>query len=97
MVSGSVYHENLRPFLEVISRLVGYEFDDLDWIAIEFGIDEAERSGPQLEFNWFEYPIGGVPVRLAWPGRIELAADAEIERAAALLITVMQDYVCTKA
>jgi hypothetical protein len=96
LISGSICHTNLRPFLEVVSRLVGYEFDDLDWGAVESGIDEAERNGGQLEFNWFDYSLGGVPVRMAWPGRVELEADPEVELAAAVVMSVMDDYWCTK-
>jgi hypothetical protein len=29
---------NLRPFLVELGRLIGYGFDDSDWIAVEYRI-----------------------------------------------------------
>jgi hypothetical protein len=59
-------------------------------------MDEDERNGGQLEFNWFDYSLGRVAVRVAWPGRVELEADPDVGRAAAVVMSVMDDYWCTK-
>jgi hypothetical protein len=61
MVSDWVWYENLRPFLEVVSWLTGYSFDDLDWDAITVGLVEAERT--QID-SWFDYPLGDIALRL---------------------------------
>jgi hypothetical protein len=94
MVSDWIWHENLRPFLEVVSWLTGYSFDDLDWDAITVGLDEAERT--QVDY-WFDYPLGDVALRLRdygpfGPVRFELQGDAEIERRIDVAIMVMQGY-----
>jgi hypothetical protein len=69
MVSGSIHgNKNLRAFLEIVSRLLGYTFDDLDWTAIKFGVDEAERNGEQLEFNWSSTASAAPRCELRRPG-----------------------------
>jgi len=56
-----IFDENLRPWLEIVATIVGYNFDGLDWDAIQAGIDatDAERD------RWFEYPFGDARVVLA--------------------------------
>ena len=49
--------QNLRPFLETISRWVGYTFDDTDWAAIADGVEGTDADARQ----WYTYPICGVP------------------------------------
>ena len=46
---------NLRPFLVDLGRLIGYGFDDSDWIAVEYWIQGTDSeaapwhlSGPAL-------------------------------------------------
>jgi hypothetical protein len=66
---GWVWTNNLQPFLEVVSRLLDYDFDDLDWVAVQAGLPgtDSER-GP-----WFDYPIGEVAVHVAYePGADEM-------------------------
>ena len=61
-----VFPQNVRPLASYLSHLVGYKFDEADWIAIEFGL---AKSYSELGL-WFRYPIDGEP-------RIELALAAE--------------------
>lgn len=49
--------QNLRPFIETISRWVTYSFDDTDWLAIA---DATERTDADAR-QWYTYPIDGVP------------------------------------
>ena len=97
MIGGWINSENFRPFLEVTSQLVGYDFNDLDWDAISLGTAEAERAGDLYKFNWFDYNLGDLPLRFAESAdiRIELDADPELERCVAVLMLVMQNYDCT--
>ena len=62
MVTDWVYESNLRPFLEAVSWLVGYAFDDLDWEAVTFGLQQANVGDNDEE--WFDYKLGAVAVRL---------------------------------
>jgi hypothetical protein len=57
VVSTWVPPQNLRPFIETISRWVGYAFDDTDWLAIADGVDKTDADAHQ----WYTYPIDGVP------------------------------------
>jgi hypothetical protein len=94
-VSGWIWDENLRPFLEVISQLAGYAFDDLDWDAISWGVAEAEQNGDPHRFKWFDYNLGDVVLRIAESGpRVEVEAEEEIERCVEALISLMQNCTC---
>lgn len=53
---GWIWTDNLRPLLVELSLLVGYGFDDSDWIAVENGVGGTDsEAGP-----WFEYPVGRI-------------------------------------
>jgi hypothetical protein len=66
---GWIWTANLRPFLEVVGRLVTYKLEDWDWDAVSFGIESTDSErGP-----WFEWPIGDATVLLALePGADEM-------------------------
>jgi hypothetical protein len=50
---GWIEIENLLPFLLIVSRMVGYDFNKVDWKAIQFGM-----SGSDTERNiWFDYEL----------------------------------------
>ena len=68
---GWIRTDNLRPLLAELSPLVGYGFDDSDWIAVEHGIRGTDsEAGP-----WFEYPVGRIGARLALePGADEMVS-----------------------
>ena len=53
--SGWIFEENLRPFLEVLSRFVGYSLDEDDWTAISHGVKDtfAEKG------LWYDYSFLG--------------------------------------
>jgi len=52
--SGWLLYPSVRRFLELTGFYVGYDFDDLDWQAIETGIE-----GLRTEDDTFSYPIAG--------------------------------------
>lgn len=53
MLANWLRRKNLKGFLIVVSDIIGYEFDDLDWGAFEAGFHEAVDDG------WFTYPLVG--------------------------------------
>jgi hypothetical protein len=54
---GWIEKENLLPFLLTVSRMVGYDFNKVDWNAIQFGMSKSDH-----ERNiWFDYILSGVP------------------------------------
>ena len=54
-VSGWIYEENLRPFLEALSWFVGYSSNEDDWVAISHGVKNtfAEKG------LWYDYSFVG--------------------------------------
>ncbi|MGW0436383.1 hypothetical protein ACWDV4_28020 [Micromonospora sp. NPDC003197] len=58
---------NVRPLVESLASLVGYETDDWDWDAIEAGLRDTDAEDPR---GWYEYPLIGTTTI-----RLELAND----------------------
>jgi hypothetical protein len=57
-VTGWVFEGNLVRFLELVSGYTGYEYDDLDEIAL---LGAVERTDDELVESWFSYPLQGAP------------------------------------
>jgi len=49
-----IWVSSLRRFCELVSSYVGYRFDDLDWQAVQTGLDTLAS-----ETDTFSYPIVG--------------------------------------
>ncbi|MDX3075833.1 hypothetical protein [Streptomyces sp. MI02-7b] len=60
-IDGWIWSRNLRPFLEVLSRFAGYEFDDTDWRTVEAAVQDTDDENPDL---WYAYPLVGVNATL---------------------------------
>jgi hypothetical protein len=74
-----ILKENLRPWLQILSSVVGYAFDDLDWDAVTAGIANTDAEGSR----WYEHPLGSeaVSVRLAKePGTALIMVTASFPR-----------------
>jgi hypothetical protein len=55
VVAGWIFEENLRPFVEMVAYVAGYVFDEDDWTAIHFGVQDTDSErGP-----WLTYPFTG--------------------------------------
>ncbi|MEV5524000.1 hypothetical protein [Streptomyces pseudogriseolus] len=52
-IAGWIMERNLRAFLELLSRYVGYAFDDTDWDT-----DDEKSDG------WYSYPLAGTHATL---------------------------------
>lgn len=65
-----MWRTNLIPFLEMVSSLVRYSFDqwDVDAVCCGLGRSDAEHDG------WFEYPIAGQPTL-----RLRCAVDIDAD------------------
>ncbi|MBT2452261.1 hypothetical protein J7F03_35430 [Streptomyces sp. ISL-43] len=65
-IAGWVWGANVRPFLELLSGYVGYDFDGTDWDTVELAVDETDDERAD---GWYSYPLVGsgqaVEVRLA--------------------------------
>ncbi|MFD3451735.1 hypothetical protein ACFWVC_06100 [Streptomyces sp. NPDC058691] len=97
---GWVFEENLRPLCRLLSDLVGYDFDDSDWQAVEYGLSttDDDRAGA----DWFLYPLvgrGRVDVRMARSAggsvvSVQLlgAADEVLEAQVEVLIRFLSEH-----
>jgi hypothetical protein len=91
MYANWIIESNLVPWLEVLSGVVGYEFDLMDRDAFEGGIVDTDVENNQ----WFEYELAGsvklplsvaqdvgtevVRVRVACSGDLEARIDTATE------------------
>lgn len=57
-VAGWVFEDNVVQFLELVSRYIAYEYDDLDEAALTGAI---ERTDDESTESWFSYPLQGAP------------------------------------
>jgi hypothetical protein len=57
VISTEIREDNLQPFLERVSTLIGYAFDAWDWDAIRFGIQDTHRQSEA----WYTYDLGSSP------------------------------------
>jgi hypothetical protein len=55
-VAGWVWSSNVRPLVEMISVVVGYDFDESDWQAISFALPDTDDD--RLD-AWYSYPLVG--------------------------------------
>jgi hypothetical protein len=90
---GWIFEDNLWPFLSVMSWLVKYDFDDLDWDAISYGTKDTDVE----KDRWYDYEFTGdfvAKFRLAAdPGTEVLALKVDIaERFAPQVETAMEIF-----
>jgi hypothetical protein len=96
MFSGWIIDQNLKPFLEILSAFVQYDFDNSDWDAVSLGIQETDSE----RGVWLDYPLSGdttIKLRLARDVgtsvifvRVETGADMWPKVATA--IEILQSY-----
>ncbi|MEV0000695.1 hypothetical protein AB0H28_00205 [Micromonospora sp. NPDC050980] len=53
-LDGWLHGRNLKGFLAALSDVVGYHFGNLDWDAVEAGLESGSDDG-----EWFTYPLVG--------------------------------------
>ncbi|MFI9255197.1 hypothetical protein [Streptomyces sp. NPDC053069] len=65
-VGGWIWERNLRSFLELLSRYVGYGFDATDWETVALAVEATDDDQAD---GWYSYILVGkkqeVEVRLA--------------------------------
>ncbi|NUW44881.1 hypothetical protein [Nonomuraea rhodomycinica] len=59
--AGWIREGNARVFCEVVASLVRYDFDDLDWQAVEAALPGTDD---EREEGWYGYPLVGEVTRL---------------------------------
>jgi hypothetical protein len=60
-LDGWLRRTNLKGFLAALSEIVDYRFGELDWGAVQAGLD----GGPTGD-EWFTYPlVGRMPIEVA--------------------------------
>jgi hypothetical protein len=96
MITDWVCEQNLKPFVEILSMYAGYDFDDGDWTAVEFGITDTDVERDA----WFECELSGentIQVALALdPGSSVLffraESNKETESKIDAIVPVLQSY-----
>ncbi|MEJ3748645.1 hypothetical protein WEI85_35870 [Actinomycetes bacterium KLBMP 9797] len=58
LIAGWVFEDNVVAFLEHISRYIGYEYDDLDEVALTGALKHTDDESAG---SWFSYPLRGTP------------------------------------
>ncbi|MET7400147.1 hypothetical protein ABZS66_42345 [Dactylosporangium sp. NPDC005572] len=58
-IDGWVFEDNLVPFLEHVSRYIGYAYDHLDEAALTGALDDTDDDDDPD--RWFSYPLSGTP------------------------------------
>ncbi|MGW1066212.1 hypothetical protein ACWD4F_17050 [Streptomyces aureus] len=65
-VGGWIWGRNLRSFLELLSRYVGYDFDTTDWDTVALAVEDTDDEQAD---RWYSYPLVGsvheIEIRLA--------------------------------
>ncbi|GAA3197955.1 hypothetical protein [Nonomuraea roseoviolacea] len=59
--AGWIRERNARAFCEIVASLVRYDFDDLDWQAVEAALPHTDD---EREAGWYGYPLVGEVTRL---------------------------------
>jgi hypothetical protein len=96
MTTGWIDETNLKPFLETVAQFAGYELNNWDWDAINYGVKSSDHE----RGRWFIYEIEGVQsvtIRLAIdPGTavlfVEIDSEPPVESKADVAIVIMQSY-----
>lgn len=100
VAAGWVLEGNVRPFLEMVSHVVDYDFDDSDWSAISLALPATDDERPD---GWYSYPLAGrrheVEVGLAQDVqsfvvmvRVHGPADERLRESIRLLLAVFDHY-----
>ncbi|CAM5729523.1 hypothetical protein SALBM217S_10071 [Streptomyces griseoloalbus] len=68
-IAGWIMERNLRAFLELLSRYVGYAFDATDWDTVEDGVRDTVEDGvrdtdDEKSDGWYSYPLAGTHATL---------------------------------
>ncbi|WP_328847635.1 hypothetical protein [Streptomyces sp. NBC_00258] len=55
-VESWIWNENVQPFLALLARYAGCDFDGTDWQAVELGLEATDDGHP---VRWYSYPLVG--------------------------------------
>jgi hypothetical protein len=91
MVAGTILSENLEPFLNVLSWLIGYSIDDDDWKAINN--DLLDGGGGSYEFAGnqklkFDVSLNGNTDGM----KVTVAVPHELESQVELAVAIFQHF-----
>ena len=57
-IEGWVFEDNVVRFLEHVSRYVGYDYGELDEVALTGALEHTDDESAD---GWFSYPLDGTP------------------------------------
>ena len=96
MVERWIPEDNLYPFLCTAFDFIGYEFDESDWHAVEYGIKGTDAE----QDKWFDYQMkteASLFVAVAHDDNssvifVKAESTPEIEVKIAVVLDLMQHY-----
>lgn len=81
-LGGWVVADDLRPFLELLSRYAEYAFDDTDWHTVARGLEDTADDGPGARYA---HPLAGARARLDVEVAVAVGADVVSVRVTGLV------------
>ncbi|GIF26639.1 hypothetical protein BJ973_001085 [Actinoplanes tereljensis] len=93
-VSGWVSEDHVVRLLRQISFYIGYEYDDLDEVALTGALDDTDD---EVAESWFEYPLAGKPELIVGLARspgsavVSVRVDGALNTALATRIETLLD------
>ncbi|MBI5725242.1 MAG: hypothetical protein HZA50_14885 [Planctomycetes bacterium] len=62
MIKNWISDDNLKAFVEILSSWIGYNFGQMDWDAIRFGVENTNQEADK----WFDYTLEGRQTVKLW-------------------------------
>ncbi|WP_127507032.1 hypothetical protein [Actinoplanes solisilvae] len=93
-IDGWVSEDNVVRFLEYVSRYVGYDYGELDEVALTGAVDHTDDESVD---GWFSYPLEGVPpltvslARTVGGSVVSVRVQGQIEGALAARLETLLD------
>jgi hypothetical protein len=99
MIEDWIFEDNALPFFEVMATIIGYEFDEDDWVALQHGFLESDTD--TMPEKWYDYAFGDTKFWIGRdPGssvmRLKIEASKNFVNSLQTVINIMNNYNVTK-
>jgi hypothetical protein len=99
MIQDWIFKDNALPFFEMLAIIIGYEFDEDDWVALEYGLQSSDTdANPE---QWFDYQFGNTKFSVGIDSgtdvlRLRIEVDEKHVEAIQATVNVMNRYKASK-
>lgn len=95
MVEDWIYKDNALPFFESLADIIGYDFDEDDWIALQYGLESSNTDA--VPEKWFDYQLGSTRLFVGIDSgtdalRLRIDVDVKHTLAVEAVVNVMNRY-----